>query len=166
MGNAARVIFPFPAIFMPLRIDFCSQACLSSRVAWNMSHSSNPLSVIASTSLSHKRFAPGTSPYTRLKSPAQSSYRAGDYRSHSTINFCHSVSHFSRPVVGQSTYLAPRSTRCLARTVSFIWASVGLVEIWIFIIQFRTDLSTRSRVLFDSTIVLSILLRSFDCSAR
>src|SRR5438045_5171036 len=127
--KAACVILPFPATFMPFLMDFWSQACLSSLDAQYMSHSPISSFVRASTRRSQSCLALGTSPHTRLKSLAQSLYRAGHQVSQSAMSFCHSVSHFSGPAVGQSTYLAPSSVCCLALMISFICASVGLVEV-------------------------------------
>src|SRR5436305_8544559 len=121
---------------------------------------------MASMRRSHSRLAPGTSPYTRLKSLAQSLYRAVHQVSQSPISFCHSVIQFSGPAVGHSTYLAPSNIRCLALTISFIWASVGLVEVWRLVIQVLMDLSTRSCGFLASETVLRILLRSLASSAR
>ena len=127
--KAAHVILPFPATFMPFLMDFWSQACLSSLDAWYVSHSPISSFVRASMRRLQSHLALGTSPHTRLKSLAQSLYRAGHQVLQSAMSFCHSVSHFSRPAVGQLTYLALSNVQCLALTISFIWASVGLVEV-------------------------------------
>ena len=163
-AKAARVVLPFPATFMPLLMDFWSQACLSSLEARYMSQPSMSSFVIASTRRSQSRLAPGTSPHTRLKSLAQSSYNAGHQISQSAISFCHSVSHLSGPPVGQSTYFDTSSVRCLALTTSFIWASVGFVEVWRFVIQIRTGLSACNWVFLVSETLLRILVRSFASS--
>src|SRR5277367_4996072 len=131
-----------------------------------MSHSSRSSFVRASTRRSQSCLALGTSLYTRLKSLAQSSYRAKHQISQSPISFCHSISHFSGPVVGHSTYLAPSNVRCLALTISFIWASVGLVDAWRLAIQVLTDFSARNCGFLASETVLIIRLRSLASSDR
>ena len=117
-------------------------------------------------SWSQSRFAPGTSPQTRLKSLAQLLYSARHQISHSTISLCHSVNHFLGPIDGHSMYFEPSRVRCRAQIRSVIWASVGLVEVCRLVIQTQTDLSARSIALFFSAIVVRILLRSRAISVR
>ena len=165
-AKAARVIFPLPATFMPFQIDFCSQDCQSSLVALYISHSASSPSLRASVSRSQSRFAPGTSPQTRLKSLAQLLCSAGHQTSHSTISLCHSVNHFLGPNDGHSVYFEPSRVRCRAQIRSVIWASVGLVEVCRLVIQTRTDLSARSIALFSLAMVVRILFGSQAISVR